>query len=135
MEKVRLVKKNNVIYLYVLLGEHLIDSYQCPITTKRLDDIPYFRERMRPKFQEYLERSFTVEVDNDKPNLRILINLLEFGKKYRSEVTKIFDGRSKLHIKVLKDGESQKPLLISDEKLIVSDLYSFISDLLNPPSV
>ena len=135
MEKVRLVKKNNVIYLYVLLGEHLIDSYQCPITTKRLDDIPYFRERMRPKFQEYLERSFTVEVDNDKPNLRILINLLEFGKKYRSEVTKIFDGRSKLHIKVLKDDESQKPLLISDEKLIVSDLYSFISDLLNPPSV
>lgn len=135
MEKVRLVKKNNVIYLYVLLREHLIGSYQCPITTRKLDDIPYFRERMRPKFQEYLERSFTVEVDNDKPNLRLLLNLLEFGKKYKAEVTKVFDGRSKLHIKVLKDDEGQKPLLFSDTKVIVSDLYTFLLDLIDPPLV
>ena len=135
MEKVRLVKKNNVIYLYVLLGERLIDSYQCPITTRKLDDIPYFRERMQPKFQEYLERYFIVEVDNDKPNLRLLFNLLEFGKKYKAEVTKVFDGRSKLHIRVLKDDEGQKPLLFSDTKVIVSDLYTFLLDLIGSPIV
>lgn len=134
MEKLRLIKKNNVIYLYVLLGEHLIDCYHCPITTKRLHLIPYFRERMKPKFQEYLERSFTVEVDNDKPNLRLLLNLLD-REKYKAEVTKVFDGKRKLHIKVLNDDEGQKPLLFSDTKVIVSDLYSFLLDLIYPPLV
>jgi hypothetical protein len=134
MEKVSLFKKNNVIYVYVLLGEHLINSYQCPITTRKLDDIPYFRERLQPKFQEYLEKSYVIEVDNDKPNLRLLLQLLDPGKKYKAEISNVFnENKNKLHIRVVND--DSKALLFSEKKFIVSDLYTFLLDLIEPPLV